>query len=88
MKSDTIGDIQDKAFMCVTIFGGLRTQSVHDIKSKDVVFVNATLSVPRYIQLTTDTSKNDRSGEGDVENRRHRIGKFVFMVTIYVGVFY
>ena len=73
MKSDTIGDIQDKAFMCVTIFGGLRTQSVHDIKSKDVVFVNATLSVPRYIQLTTDTS---RSHEGDVENCRHRIGKF------------
>ena len=31
MKSDTIGDIQDKAFMCVTIFGGLRTQSVHNI---------------------------------------------------------
>ena len=56
--------------------------------SKDVVFVNATLSVPRYIQLTTDTSKNDRSGEGDVENRRHRIGKFVTMVTIYVGMFY
>ena len=77
MDCTSIQDIQDKAFMCVTIFSGMRTQGVHEVYSKDVILKCASLETrtPRYVELTTMTSKTDRSGVGDAEGRRHRVRK-------------
>ena len=54
----------------------MRTQTVHDVESKDAIVMNASSTLPRYIQFSTDTSKKDSDGEGSDENRKNRVGMF------------
>jgi hypothetical protein len=54
----TIEEIQDRAYMCVILFTGMRTRDVHSVKSKNVIFVACTVETcPRHIDFRLDTSK-------------------------------
>mmetsp|Transcript_17828 Transcript_17828/g.16094 ORF Transcript_17828/g.16094 Transcript_17828/m.16094 type:complete len:456 (-) Transcript_17828:10-1377(-) len=63
--------VQDKAFVLLTIYTGMRLKNVYEIYSKDITFVpfDVTTNNPRHYSMMNITSKNDRSGTGPNENR-------------------
>lgn len=81
MKCESIFDLQDKAFMCLMIFGGMNVQSIHDVKSKDVLFKDATdlfTGYPRHIELTVE--KGYFLNLADVKSHRYRVGVTIQIV--------
>ena len=64
-----IEEIQDRAFMCIIVFTGMR-KDTHSVKSKNVAFVPGIDSkcLRRIDFKFTDASKNDGLGQGSRVN--------------------
>jgi hypothetical protein len=81
----TIEEIQDRAYMCVILFTGMRTRDVHSVKSKNVIFVACTVETcPRHIDFRLDTSKNDRAGEGSKTNLTYSLRELFTYISFHI----
>ena len=78
METNYIEEVQDKAYMALTTWTGMRLKDVHNLKSKDVLFCAPSEGNGRHISLVTDTRKNDRSGTESMDGRRNYVRKFNF----------
>ena len=79
-----IEEIQDRAFMCIILFTGMRNKDIHSVKSKNVAFVPGIDSkCPRHIDFKLNASKNDRSGQGSRANLTYSLRKLLYHIEIY-----
>ena len=70
-RDDNIILLQEKAYLCWTVYAAMRTSDVHEIHSHLLTVIPAAKGLPRRYRTVLQTTKNDPDGTGPIANREY-----------------